>query len=329
MKKTVSNYISELLYTNECVIIADFGGFIGNISSAKLNKNNETLSPPSKDILFNRNLNTNDGLLIAHIAEKENITNKEARDIVRAYVNDINAKLNTSKILRLESIGLLTLSPENKISFVQDKSTNYNVNAFGMHSISSKYVKNIKEEEKLKELNPIQEKNIIYINKKKILLKAAAIMLPLFFISYITVTQEEQIGSVYKQMAELNPFKKNNTKDYISSNKNKSKIINENNAEKQIIEMSEPIIIEEKNPVLPGAIKEIKTTYYIIGGAFNEKLNAERMLKNLIKNKYKAEIIKEEKILRVSYNSFINKKEALLALKDIRKENSAAWLLTK
>ena len=73
----------------------------------------------------------------------------------------------------------------------------------------------------------------------------------------------------------------------------------------------------------------MKTTYYIIGGAFNEKTNAERMLRDLMQKNYKAEIIKEKTFLRVSYNSFLNKEKALLALNNIRKENNAAWLLTK
>jgi len=327
MKKTVSNYISELLYTNECVIIPEFGGFIGNITSAKLNKATETLSPPSKNILFNKNLTTNDGLLIAHISKRENITNTEAKNIVEKFVNEINAKLTSSKILRLDKIGLLTLNTDNKISFIQDKSINYNIDAFGMQNISSKYIKHIKEEIKLKELNPIKEPEKFYINKKRILLKAAAIMLPLFFLSYITITQEKKIDSVYKQMAELNPFHSTNKKSSIVKKNITEKIKNET-ADIKTIEEAKSIVIEEKNPVEP-VIKEMKTTYYIIGGAFNEKTNAERMLRDLMQKNYKAEIIKEKTFLRVSYNSFLNKEEALLALNNIRKENNAAWLLTK
>ena len=37
-EKSVSQYISDLLYTNDCVIVPNFGGFVGNRKSAELNK---------------------------------------------------------------------------------------------------------------------------------------------------------------------------------------------------------------------------------------------------------------------------------------------------
>ena len=74
MKKNVSQYISDLLYTHDCVIVPNFGGFVGNRKSAELNKKTGSLSPPSKQILFNRKLTTNDGLLFSYIAQKEVIS---------------------------------------------------------------------------------------------------------------------------------------------------------------------------------------------------------------------------------------------------------------
>ena len=73
MNKTVEHYISELLFLHDCVILPNFGGFVGNPQSAKLNKTTGMLSPPSKQILFNANLKTNDGLLITHISNEEGI----------------------------------------------------------------------------------------------------------------------------------------------------------------------------------------------------------------------------------------------------------------
>ena len=55
MNKTISKYISELLFLHDCVIIPEFGGFVGNNKSAVLNEITRTISPPSKEILFNPN----------------------------------------------------------------------------------------------------------------------------------------------------------------------------------------------------------------------------------------------------------------------------------
>ena len=71
-------YISDLLFLHDCVIIPDFGGFICNYKSAYIDDESGLICPPSKDILFNRNLTHNDGLLVSWIAGKENISYEKA-----------------------------------------------------------------------------------------------------------------------------------------------------------------------------------------------------------------------------------------------------------
>ena len=72
-----------------------------------------------------------------------------------------------------------------------------------------------------------------------------------------------------------------------------------------------------------------KQTYYIIAGAFTEQKNANKMLAKLKKWNYNTELVPGGNLLRVSYNSFTNKADALIALHEIKQENSAAWLLTQ
>ena len=69
MNHSIEKYISDLLYDNDCVIIMNFGGFVCNQTSAKLDEATGILSPPNKTILFNSQLKENDGLLINHISK--------------------------------------------------------------------------------------------------------------------------------------------------------------------------------------------------------------------------------------------------------------------
>ena len=108
MNKSVVHYISELLFLHDCVIVPEFGGFVGNRKPAQLNKTTGGLTPPSKQVLFNTNLKTNDGLLIAHIANQEGISQEIAKKNVTSFANESNTKLNTSKVLRIDKIGLFT-----------------------------------------------------------------------------------------------------------------------------------------------------------------------------------------------------------------------------
>ena len=92
MNKPVEKYISELLFKHDCVIVPNFGGFVGNHKSAKLNSQTNVLYPPTKQILFNRDLITNDGLLISHKASQESVSLEEAKEAVVEYVFNSNDK---------------------------------------------------------------------------------------------------------------------------------------------------------------------------------------------------------------------------------------------
>jgi len=313
MNKTVEHYISELLFLHDCVILPNFGGFVGNPQSAKLNKITGILSPPSKQILFNANLKTNDGLLITHVSNQEGISQNLAKNEVVDFATQISTKLHSSKVLRIEKIGLFTLGKEGNVIFLQDSGNNYSLDAFGMKATHNKEISRVNEVED-KVVSTIQ--NIRTQNRNpRVFLRAAAVMIPLIALSYLSISQQDRINNVYTQIATLNPF-----------------------ATTEIIKETSPIIIAEPietTPIIEAIEEEIvsiiipQKTYYIIGGAFAKKKNAYRMQAKLNNLKYNAEILKEGKLLKVSYDSFNNKEDAVLALNKIRRVNSSAWLLTK
>jgi len=154
-------------------------------------------------------------------------------------------------------------------------------------------------------------------NNPKAFLRAAAVIIPLIALSYISITQQDKINNVYIQMASLNPFENSLITEPITE------LITEVKIEIEAIPIVE--IIEEK--ITPIIIPQ--KTYYIIAGAFSEKKNANKMLTKLKKWNYSTELVPGGNLIRVSYNSFKNKSDALIALYQIKKENSAAWLLTQ
>ena len=311
MNKTVEHYISELLFLHDCVILPNFGGFVGNLQSAKLNKKTEMLSPPSKQILFNANLKTNDGLLITHISNQEGVAQEVAKNEVVSYATKITNKLTSSKVLRIDKIGLFTLGKEGNIIFLQDSVNNYSLDSFGMKATQNKAVlrETIIEEKVAATIQNIRTQS----NNPRVFLRAAAIIIPLIALSYISITQQDKINNVYTQMASLNPFE--------------NSIIAEVIPEVKIEFAATPIVEIIEEDIAP--IKIPQKTYYIIAGAFYEKKNANKMLEKLKKWNYNTELVPGGSLLRISYNSFKNKADALIALHEIKQENSAAWLLTQ
>ena len=312
MKNTIEHYISQLLYTNDCVILIGFGGFVCSNTTSKLNRQTGLLSPPNRSILFNNQLIDNDGLLINQIAKTEEISQERAKDLVLKFVEKNTTNLKKYRSLRFNKIGLFTLKNDNTIVFTQDLANNYNLDSFGMQSAVFTSVKRDNSEIIEGQLKIIKQKNNF---SSKRLLKVAAILIPLIGISLVSLTQQKNINSIYTQMADLNPF-------------------NTEVEEKTIIAIAEinkkvniPILnIEIDNTHMKPVLVEQK--HYIIAGAFSIEKNATKMMNKLNRWNYNSTIINNKSIMRVSYDSFTTKNQAINALVSIRKENPDAWILS-
>jgi hypothetical protein len=312
MKNTIEHYISQLLYTNDCVILIGFGGFVCSNTSSKLNRQTGLLSPPNRSILFNNQLIDNDGLLINQIAKTEEISQERAKDLVLKFVEKNTTNLKKYRSLRFNKIGLFTLKNDNTIVFTQDLANNYNLDSFGMQSAVFTSVKRDNSEIIEGQLKIIKQKNNF---SSKRLLKVAAILIPLIGISLVSLTQQKNINSIYTQMADLNPF---NTE----VEENTSIAIAEINKK-----VNTPILnIEIDNTDMKPVLVEQK--HYIIAGAFSIEKNATKMMNKLNRWNYNSTIINNKSIMRVSYDSFTTKNQAINALVSIRKENPDAWILS-
>jgi nucleoid DNA-binding protein len=312
MKNTIEHYISQLLYTNDCVILIGFGGFVCSNTTSKLNRQTGLLTPPNRSILFNNQLIDNDGLLINQIAKTEEISQERAKDLVLKFVEKNTTNLKKYRSLRFNKIGLFTLKNDNTIVFTQDLANNYNLDSFGMQSAVFTSVKRDNSEIIEGQLKIIKQKN--NFSSKK-LLKVAAILIPLIGISLVSLTQQKNINSIYTQMADLNPF---NTE----VEENTSIAIAEINKK-----FNTPILnIEIDNTDMKPVLVEQK--HYIIAGAFSVEKNATKMMNKLNRWNYNSTIINNKSIMRVSYDSFTTKNQAINALVSIRKENPDAWILS-
>ena len=317
MKNSIEYYISQLLYKNDCVIVMNFGGFVCSSISANLNKKTGILTPPNKSILFNPQLKDNDGLLINHIAQSEGISQEDAKINLLKFVEQSLKNLNKFKSCRFEEIGLFTLNSDKNIIFTQDLKTNYNLNAFGFQDIINNKITRDNSEIIEESLKLIKKKNNFTTKR---LLKAAAIIIPLIGISFLSITQEDRINNIYTQIANVNPisFKKDNV----------TLLKDQGNKEIKTKQEIQPEII---NNEVSQVFKEViipSQKFYIIAGAFSIEKNANKLKNRLNSWNYNSTIIKNEKMMRVSYDSFDSKEQALILLSKIRKENPQAWILT-
>ena len=94
----IEDYIKDLLYRYDCVIIPNFGGFVTNKISAQIHKDSNTFHPPTKQIGFNVNLIHNDGLLANYIASSENISFDQATSKIKVTVSQWNKLIKTTSL---------------------------------------------------------------------------------------------------------------------------------------------------------------------------------------------------------------------------------------
>jgi len=146
----IDQYISELLYDFECVVLPGLGGFIASDRPAAINSINHNFNPPFRKLMFNKYLKDNDGLLVNHIAKAENLTFKQAGEKVDQFVENCHKDLQNNRVVVFENIGMLHFDNNQHFVFEQDTNVNYHSEAFGMSDFVSPVIKRATDKEKLK-----------------------------------------------------------------------------------------------------------------------------------------------------------------------------------
>ncbi len=113
------------------------GGFVANTRSAFLNPAQHTFTPPSRKLVFNSSLRTNDGLLAQHLSTRCGITYGEAIAEIKLFVDDLFHRLSSGEQVWMDKIGSLTFDKENRIQFEPDVTENYLTDSFGLVTIHS------------------------------------------------------------------------------------------------------------------------------------------------------------------------------------------------
>lgn len=341
----INRHIGELLYEHDCVIIPGFGALVCNYYPAYIDKERNLFYPPSKKILFNRNLKNNDGLLANHIAMEEKISFHESNRIIADFVSTLQGKLFKNNCCEIENIGRFFLGPENTIHFEQDESVNYLPDAFGFSVFYSPSVK--RETIKRKFEKSFQDKVVKASNKEKekssgksrrsryITIAASVFFVCSLVFIFLFTDLLKNVNS-----AGWNLFGRATKSLYQSSeivlpsikeSKNSLFIPDGDTAHYMNFLINEdiPVVIQLKEKTK----KEKKTQLFntkrfrIIGGAFAVPENAERFKRKLKEMGYDAFII-ERKLRLVSYGEYSTREEALHALEKIRAFQSDAWLMS-
>ncbi len=118
-------YIEDLLYTHDCVIVPNFGGFLTHYVPAQIQFVEGQIAPPRRRLTFNPRLIDNDGLLVNHIAAQQGLPYKIAAEKLAQWVEELGTELVSRQYLQLPRLGKIFLNSDGKIEFSQDTSVNF------------------------------------------------------------------------------------------------------------------------------------------------------------------------------------------------------------
>ncbi|MCB2221232.1 MAG: SPOR domain-containing protein [Bacteroidetes bacterium] len=327
-------YISELLYEHDCVIIPGFGGFVGHYAPAKIHPISHSFHPPSKNILFNAKLNRDDGLLLDFIGQQEKIHYNEAKQKVDRFVMEIKGQLEQKQKVKLNNIGVLKLDQEDHILFEPDPSTNYLEESFGLPGFVSPPI-NRKGLQKRKETifadrKPLKVKEQPYRRKWVPYLA----LIPLVVILGWFLFSQQGLNITGAQKTGIVTLPESVNEDITASHKRPSENIQTPSLKDlDFTDNAVGVIDESENNAKAPEEKILqKPLYHIIGGAFADPDNADKLIAILRKKGYDAEHagLSASGLHMVRYMATEDKNEALVNLAMIRKDdNPAAWLLKK
>jgi len=292
----LTNYINELLYRYDCVIVPNFGGFVTHRIGAKLNSDLHTFYPPTKQIAFNSHLKHNDGLLTNYVASAEQISFEKATAAISLSVLNWQNELK-SGAFQLDNLGTIVLNEKQQIVFEPTKEINFLTTSFGLAKVPTSLIK--------RNATPIiplvtedisEDKKVIPLFIKYA--AAAAILLTLGFAGYNGIQNDKQKKIAINQQIAL---------------------------EKNII--ANPLPTLELN-----VVKKVSKLYHVVAGSFQFPENADRKVKQLIAKGFNAQIIGLNKwgLTQVAFNSYANRNDAINSLYKIKKTISTdAWFLVK
>jgi nucleoid DNA-binding protein/cell division protein FtsL len=317
----ITAFIRELLFGHDCVIVPGFGGFIGNYTPARIEKNSGTFFPPVKQISFNRNLNHNDGLLVGKISGSSGINYGDARNLVEEFVSELRRKLEKGERVVFDHIGSFVNNQEGNVQFEPDITANYHLDSFGLESfqclpLEGYDVRNrvIKHTAK----DPVRQASI-----RKFLWRAAVIIPLLSALAVVSLKTE-----IFKTKIEATTMNPLVTAEFEQNKKAVDQDVKDESARTEEINNSAAEINNTDAVIVPVSVNE--KSYFIITGSFKSEENALSQLSMLKEEGFTPEIVAAANgFYRVSAMMCSDLNTALSKKDSIGKKFPGTWVSRK
>lgn len=363
----VPTILSELLFDCDAVIVPGLGMFMRHDDSAKVNVITNHFERPSASISFDPKQREENDFLAKAMMAHEGCSLEEAQQAVARFVSDCFEALKEQGTVSLPGIGTLSMYANQTLSFVQERASNFNGDAFGLGDFNPRPVHDIPSNDwKAKVIQQNKDKNTpitsgtshrarraVVLSVLLLLLVVPAVLLLLHFLEVIqlnflfppkpvtpvtvSVPRDTTLSPYMVCYYPINDTIIADTAEVSDSTMTELTEPLAVELSDSVVEPSEPVKVEPEAVAVStevpvqDPVSDKPLRYRIIGGCFTQPENAENLVSSLHAEGYeKAEVMRQGKQFFVCYGRFATLEEAKAALSEIRlNSNSKAWILNK
>lgn len=319
----IALHIDYLLHKHDCVIIPNLGGFV--VNSTHFERDGIWgVNAPTYELLFNKKLSYNDGLLAESLMRVKNISFNEAMKEIKCAIDKLKTTLQEDKVVEWENLGHFTVDKEGALTF--ESQPFIRPKSYSLTNVRPKPASlSITQVDEKADINSMSVAQLF-----KYVSTAVAIGLLFFFIavSYSNYNDKNQYAEIISKP--LIFYNKSNNVAQSQQLTKQTDVIKEEPLTDKDISLIKPTVnsINSEKSVVNNY-----DNYFIIIGVYTVPEIAEKSLDELKKIGFNsASMIKKTNRMDVYVDSFDDKKEAQTFLKRFREENPRyhdAWLLER
>ncbi|MBQ3655669.1 MAG: SPOR domain-containing protein [Bacteroidales bacterium] len=308
---SLNSIFKDILLTYDSITVPGFGTFETAYQSAQLDEKTGVIYPPTKLVTFNQTkTEDSENKLVNYLTEKLKFSVEDAGKMIAEFINSAQVKFNEKSALTIEEVGVLSKDETGKIT-LKAVASNLLIDNYGMDSVevekveegqriaavaapevktslgkSSKQVTTTKvTTTKTTTTTTSTEKKPEEENKKGGLLKLLAIILPIVALLTILffIFKDNILGFFSgNDTAKQEPVK---TEEIAKPDVNVLDI-----EEPETVEIKENITTDSDLSVLaragfsnvsPQYLGTKYKKYYLVGGSFRDKANANRIKRQI------------------------------------------------
>jgi len=305
----------ELLLRHNCVVVPGFGGFVAKQVSAQIDFEKGLVSPPRKELLFNRFLLTDDGLFLAEYSRRNGLFYEEAKSKLQAYTDHLLQSLRAGEYVKVPKIGTFSREHDGQIRFEQDRFFNLLLSSYGLGNLSF-----VAHEAEVNNEAPIISLQTQLPERKPIKwarIAAAACFIPMAFYSVWIPAKTPALSSGLFSISDFNPFSPTGAPSYQKLQLGVDEMPEVQNQEALALEKTSTaryadyywtskvhfkvkLPKEKPQAQAPQIAAPVSSGFDVIVGCFSNQQNAQNLLLKLQRDGFAARIIPGGTLIRVS-----------------------------